>query len=286
MRVPILLLILFLASCDRRAKLSEDAFHESLKDKTTWFPKNEASRESDTEYMLDAAQPELKASPTIQVDRRLIKNGTLVFKVGDVSEAKKQIDKLVKENNGYPSTETQTNYDERLQYNLTVRVPASGFDEFINNVLKLASKVESKNITTEDVTEQFIDTEARLKTKKELEIRFREILKQAKTVEEILSIESQLSNVRTEIESAEGKLNYLKSQISMSTLTITYYEVIGTDFGFGSKFGQSLRQGWDNLLLFLIGLVSIWPFVLVIVGGVFWFWRRRKNKKLAVGSEQ
>jgi LPXTG-motif cell wall-anchored protein len=111
-------------------------------------------------------------------------------------------------------------------------------------------------------------------------------LKQAKTVEEILSIESQLSNVRTEIESAEGKLNYLKSQISMSTLTITYYEVIGTDFGFGSKFANSLREGWDNLLLFLIGLTSIWPFVLVIGGGAFWFWRKRKNKKLTVGSEQ
>ncbi|MFM9840774.1 MAG: DUF4349 domain-containing protein [Cyclobacteriaceae bacterium] len=218
----------------------------------------------------------------MQIDRKLIKNGTLVFKVSDVSEAKKQIDKLVKESNGYPSTETQTNYDERLQYNLTVRVPANSFDEFINNVLKLATKVESKNITTEDVTEQFIDTEARLKTKKELEIRFREILKHAKTVEEILSIESQLSNVRTEIESAEGKLNYLKSQIAMSTLTITYYELIATDFGFASKFVHSLREGWDNLLAFLIGLVSIWPFVLAIGGGVFWFWRRRLKRRKTI----
>jgi hypothetical protein len=281
MRVSILLLILFLASCDRRAKL-----HVGEKDDVNWFPQNTASSKSVSEDLLAVAPSEQELSSAIQVNRKLIKNGTLVFKVNDVKEAKKQIDKLVKEINGYPSTETQTNYDERLQYNLTVRVPANSFDEFINNVLKLADKVESKNITTEDVTEQFIDTEARLKTKKELEIRFREILKQAKTVEEILSIESQLSNVRTEIESAEGKLNYLKSQISMSTLTITYYEVIGTDFGFGSKFGQSLRQGWDNLLLFLIGLTSIWPFVVAIGGGVFWFWRRRKNKKFAVGSEQ
>jgi Domain of unknown function (DUF4349) len=276
MRVTILFLALTLVSCDRRAKLR---FEE--KKNVNWFPQNSASSESDTEYMLDAAQPELQASPTIQVDRKLIKNGALVFKVNDLGEAKKQIDKLIKEANGYPSTETQTNYDERLQYTLTVRVPANSFDEFINNVLKLADKVESKNITTEDVTEQFIDIEARLKTKKELETRFREILKQAKTVEEILSIETQLSNVRTEIESAEGKLNYLKSQIAMSTLTITYYEVIGTDFGFGSKFVHSLREGWDNLLLFLIGLTSIWPFVLALVGAGFWFWRRRNKRMTA-----
>jgi Domain of unknown function (DUF4349) len=255
--LPILLIVLI--SCQNKESMLKD----SSKAKSVNFL--EAS---------DNAAEE----PPMASERKLIKNGQLVFETSNVTDTKKKLDKISNDFHAYPSSQSQSNLDSRLQHDLVVRVPSNRFDEFIGEVEKLAIKVESKNITTEDVTEQFIDTEARLKTKKELEIRFREILKQAKTVEEILSIESQLSNVRTEIESAEGKLNYLKSQIAMSTLTITYYELIGTDFGFASKFVYSLGEGWDNLLQFFIGLVSIWPFVLAIAGGVFWFWRRKRLK--------
>jgi Domain of unknown function (DUF4349) len=161
MRIVFLLSILALASCDQKAN-----FHEPLKEKANWFPQNTTSVKVESEDMLIANPEEQPLSSSVQIDRKLIKNATLVFKVSSIDNAKKQIDQLIKEVNGYPSTETQTNYDERLQYNLTVRVPSGRFDEFINSVLKLADKVDSKNTTTEDVTEQFIDTEARLKTKK------------------------------------------------------------------------------------------------------------------------
>jgi hypothetical protein len=270
MRLSLLLLFISIfVACEQRGEiLGQDK--AMMKDQVAWSPANTAAEAEDE----IAAQ----AEPPVQTERKLIKNGSLIFKVDDIKEAKIQLDKLIKDANGYPSNETQSNSDNRLEYNIIVRVPASKFDDFINNTIKLADKVDSKNIATEDVTEQFIDTEARLKTKKELEVRFREILKQAKNVEEILSIESQLSNVRTEIEAAEGKLNYLKSQISMSTINITYYEVIGTDFGFGSKFIHSFGDGWDNLLGFIVGITSLWPFVLAIAGGVFWFLRWRKKK--------
>lgn len=275
MRVLIVLLIFVLVSC--KGKDNQDAFHYALKEDKNWTPQN-ASMDESIDAMADVSATEQPA-PLVQIDRKLIKNGTLTFKVSDVAETKKQIDKLIKEANGYPSNETQSNFDEQLQSSISVRVPANTFDDFVNHVLKLAIKVDSKNITTVDVTEEFIDIQARIKTKKELEARYREILKQAKTVEEILAIESNLSNVRTEIESAEGKLNYLKSQISMSTVIITYYQVIGTDFGFASKLVVSFKAGWENLLAFLVGLISIWPFVIAFSVLVFWFWRRKKRAK-------
>jgi Domain of unknown function (DUF4349) len=270
MRFAYFAIIFVLFSCQKKSEL-----RLGTTNKDVWSPMNVASDEEKVDEMAVDVQ---STAPLFQTERKLIKNGSLIFKVDDVKEAKLQLDKLIKEANGYPSNETQSNSEDRLEYNIIVRVPASKFDEFINNTIKLADKVDSKNIATEDVTEQFIDTEARLKTKKELEVRFREILKQAKNVEEILSIESQLSNVRTEIEAVEGKLNYLKSQISMSTINITYYEVIGIDFGFGSKFIHSFAAGWDNLLSFIVGITSLWPFVLALAGGVFWFMRWRKKK--------
>ena len=171
-----------------------------------------------------------------------------------------------------------------MQYSQLIRVPADQFDALIARIEPLAVKIENKNINTEDVTEQFMDVEVRLQTKKELEARYREILKQAKTVEEIVSIESQIANVRSEIESMEGRLKYLKNQVAFSTLNVTYYETIGIDFGFASKFVQSLKGGWDNLLAFIIYLVTLWPFVLGLSALVFWFWRKRIKRKSASHS--
>jgi hypothetical protein len=117
---------------------------------------------------------------------------------------KPSVEAICKELNAYISNESQNNYGERLQYNQMIRVPADQFDLLLQKIEGEAVNVESKNIHTQDVTEEFIDVEARLKTKKELETRYRELLKQAKTVQDIVSIEGQIAAVRSEIESMEG----------------------------------------------------------------------------------
>jgi hypothetical protein len=236
-------------------------------------------RGGEFETALNVDLTEQNLPPAEIIERKLIRNGTLEFQTKEVKKTKSEIEKICKELNAYISSESENNYGERLQYNQLIRVPANQFDVLVARLEPLALKIENKNISTEDVTEQFIDVEARLKTKKELETRYREILKQAKTVEEIISIESQIANVRSEIESMEGRLNFLKNQVAFSTLNVTYYETIGTDFGFASKFVQSLKGGWDNLLAFTIFLVNLWPFVLGLAGLTFWFWNKRMKKK-------
>ena len=87
----------------------------------------------------------------------------------------------------------------------------------------------------------------------------------------MLSIESQLGSVRAEIESMEGRLNYLNNQVAFSTIKVSYYELTGINFGFASKFVYSLKNGWDNLLTFLIAVVNVWPFLILVGCGVFFF---------------
>ena len=142
----------------------------------------------------------------------------------------------------------------------------------------LAEKVDAKNINTQDVTEEFIDVEARLKTKKELEARYLELLKQAKTVADIVSIEGQIANVRAEIESMEGRLKYLNNQVSFSTLSVSYYQESAAGYGFGSKLLNSLKSGWFNLVDFLFWLLRLWPFVLGITAVAIWWVRRRRSR--------
>lgn len=264
----IALAFLIFACGQRNEMANKDAFQESL------------ALPAPSEVSLAKAEQEQESEP-IQTERKLIKNGSLSMETSSTKKAKAEIEKICKEMKAYISSENQFNYEDRLQFNTVIRVPANHFDELTSKVEALASHVESKNISTDDVTEEFIDIEARLKTKKELETRYREILKQAHTVTDILAIESQIGSVRSEIESMEGRLKYLKNQVSFSTLTLTFYEHIGSNFGFGSKFGLALKNGWDNLLYFLIGLTNLWPFVLLMAAGAYAGWRKfRKSKKI------
>lgn len=236
---------------------------------------------ADEEMMEVPVTKQLVSQSDQNTERKLIKEGAMSFQCEDVVKTKAEVDKMIKELGAYSSSEGQDSYGQNLNYHQTIRVPAEKFDALIQGLEKLAVKVESKDINTRDVTEEFIDLETRLKTKKELETRYLEILKQARSVEDVLSVEREIGNVRSEIESMEGRLNYIKNKVSFSTLNVNYYQLINPDFGFGSKLIASLSNGWENLLSFLIGIMNLWPFILLISGGTWFFIRWRRRSKAA-----
>ena len=274
----LLLLVTFLISCHGNDSSPEAALDMAATDAKMVQSVNEF------ESTLDVHDTEQPAPTTEIIERKLIRNGALEFQTQEVKKTKTEIEKICKELNAYISSESENNFGERLQYNQLIRVPANQFDALVARLEPLALKIENKNISTEDVTEQFIDVEARLKTKKELEARYREILKLAKTVEEIVSIESQIANVRSDIESMEGRLNFLKNQVAFSTLNVNYYEIIGTAFGFASKLVQSLKGGWENLLAFIVFFLNLWPFVVGLAMFLIWLWKRRMKGKTSKHS--
>jgi hypothetical protein len=140
-----------------------------------------------------------------------------------------------------------------------------------------AEKIDRKDIEVLDVTEEYIDVEARIETKKELEKRYKELLAKAKTVEDILKIEKEIGVLRAEIESIEGRLRYLKDRIGFSTLTVEFYQTKPSAFGFSSKFTQALAKGWDLVLLIFVGLTHLWA--LIILALIIVVFIRRYNKK-------
>jgi type IV secretory pathway VirB6-like protein len=133
-----------------------------------------------------------------------------------------------------------------------------------------------------DVTEEFIDVEARIKTKKELQNRYIELLKRATTINEMLSIEREIGSLQTEIESVEGRMNYLKDKIKFSTLSVSYYQETTASFGFFSKVAEALESGWSGFLWFIIGLSYLWVFVLIAIAVIYLIVRRRRKRRKAV----
>ncbi|CAG0959117.1 hypothetical protein FLAV_00601 [Flavobacteriales bacterium] len=233
----------------------------------------------------DLSEPEGKGGEVgieqqnLIAERKLIKEGSITFETENVQKSKERIFKSLKEVNAYVANENTYTYSDKQEYRMVIRVPAGQFDVLLSNISNIASKIDSKNVDVLDVTEEYIDIEARIKTKKELENRYKEILKQANKVEEILSIEKEIGQLRTEIEAVEGRMRYLKDKIGYSTLTVTFYQKINAAFGFSLKLTQGIKNGWTNLLWFMIGLINIWPFLLLIIVTVYFTRRYIKNKK-------
>ncbi len=216
----------------------------------------------------------------LPVERKLIKEGYVVFETDDMEASRQQILQSVEKYEGYISSDEAHNYSGRLSNTIVIRVPAEHFDALLAEATQGISKFDSKNITTKDVTEEFLDIEARLRTKKELESRYLELLKKAKSVSEVLEVERQIGQLRAEIESIEGRLKYLKNRVSYSTLSITFYKNIPGQTAFGKKFKKGFKNGWENLIWFFVGIVNIWPFVLLAIALIFGIraWRRKRRK--------
>ena len=214
--------------------------------------------------------------------RKLIKTGNVSFKTDDLEKTKARILEAVKANGAYVSKDEQSNSSYQITHTLSVRIPSKNFDKFLANVSEGVAKFDSKNIYIKDVTEEFLDVQARIKTKKELEKRYLELLKKADKVIDMLGVEREIGRLRTDIDTSEGRLKYLKSQVSFSTLNITYYKVTkSVAEGFGGKFVNAFEKGWENLLWFFIGIINLWAFLLFGFIGFFIvrkFIRKRRKK--------
>lgn len=216
----------------------------------------------------------------LSLERKLIKEGHIAFETDQLNTTRKTIFEAVDKYQGYVSSDQEFNSPGRKSNTMVIRVPAENFDNFLNEATKGVKKIDSKDVNTKDVTEEFLDIEARLKTKKELETRYLDLLKQAKSVIEILEIEKQIGELRSEIESIEGRYKYLENRVSYSSLTMTFYERIPKQTEFGEKFKDGFRNGWNNFIWFFVGLTNLWPFILIgiiFIIGLLVYARRKKK---------
>jgi hypothetical protein len=219
-------------------------------------------------------------------EKKIIKEGEIRFKTADINETRKLLYASLKKLGGYVAEESENNDSESGQKEiiLQTRIPAKNFDFFVSNVSESAESIDSKNIRIRDVTTQFIDVTTQLTNKKKLEERYLELLKKGNKIADLLEIENKLAEIRTDIESTQGQLNYMMRQVEYSSLDITFYAkqtVKDNGQSFGYKIKTSFLSGWLVIVNLFFGLVGLWPFWLVL--GVFVFimrrWKRKRDNK-------
>lgn len=229
------------------------------------------------------SRPEQETLKNYQSKRKLIKNGSLELEVKQYDAAFKKLEDQLKKHNALLISEKSSNLHDRFSTELNIRVLPSSFEALIKDLQSIASSVHDKSIHTREVTKEYVDLEARLKAKEQVAQRYRDILEKAGSISEVLSVESELRSVIEEIERVKGQLRYLKDQVAMSTLTVTIFEYRTiTDIaeaGFFTKLGQSFTFGWNGLQSMILGFVSIWHILVILVITLFAVSRFRKTLK-------
>lgn len=190
--------------------------------------------------------------------RKVIKNGSLSLLVKEAEETAENIKTIAKDLEGFVSESYVYEVSSGVKSGrITIRVPADRFDEAIEKVKGLAVKVEKENVSASDVTEEFIDLEARLKNLKAEEEQYLEIMKRAYTIKDMLDVSQRLSVVRGQVEQIEGQLKYLSRQIDMSSISVSLTSEADVEvFGIRWRPLYIAKQSFRTMLTGLTGYVD------------------------------
>jgi len=229
----------------------------------------------------DNFRADFTSSVTVEIERKTIKTANIRFQVKDLIESTQRIEAIVGQYDGFIASMNQDNSNYSINSEMTLRVPVESLDKFLNEIEKEAIYTHYKRINAQDVTEEFVDKSSRLSTKKEVRDRYIAILRdKAKTVKDVLDAEEKIRVIQEEIESIEGRLKYLNNQTTLSTVTIDMYQQIEYkkspdthEKSFFSKIANGFGNGWKLIQGITIGLVTIWP--LLLIGIALFLGRKR-----------
>jgi hypothetical protein len=215
---------------------------------------------------------------TFITERKVIRSGSMRFEVDDLDQARQRILAQVQAHGGHVEGDDRSDRGSSVDLSMRVRIPADRFDAFLGTLQPLGELLDQQ-ISATDVTAQWVDVEARLAAKRKVEERYLAIVDQARTVAEILEVERELGNIRAEIESMEAQMNALKDQVGMSTLTISCTKPQAHNDRETPRFGLAIQRGWHLFVGFLVGIVHLWPFLLVAGAILLWLTKGRKVRK-------
>lgn len=229
------------------------------------------------------------------LNRKLIYKASLTMKVKDYGAAQSEIRDLVTLAGGYILQFSENSTAHELGGQFILKIPAGGFSSFLKDLDKIPVLANTqRNVQGQDVSEEYVDLESRLKAKQILETRYLEFMQKATKTDELVSFTNELGKIQEEIERIKGRMRYIDQNVSFSTVEIRVYQpegkaadetgeeektslleragdAMGASFGFLSRFGQGLVV----LVASLLPLLA----VLAVVGVPGWLLYRRGDAK-------
>ncbi|MBS1915520.1 MAG: DUF4349 domain-containing protein [Bacteroidetes bacterium] len=234
--------------------------------------------------------PKNKIPDKTDWDKKIIKTAELNIEVKNYKDFNTKMHASMKQFGGYVSQEEQNESSYQIQNSVVIKVPVEQFENAMSSLVDSGDKLVTKKITSEDVSTEVVDTKSRMEAKKQARLRYLDFMKQAKNMDEVLQVQNEIDNIQEELESASGRLEYLNHSSAYSTINLTFYQVLDasaqkeTEPTYLYKITEAFSNGGKWIADLFLGLVALWPLVIVVIFGVM-FLRRRKFVR-AVSSEQ
>lgn len=227
------------------------------------------------------------------VDRLIIKTGQLSITVKDVNDTLAQITNFAIQNKGFVVSSQNYKIENAPYAIITIRIPVEIFDKGFTS-LKSMGELKSESIQGQDVTEEYVDLDAQLNNLQATEKRFLAILERTGNIPDVLEVERELKNIRSEIERMQGRIKYLKESASMSTITVnlsTDPSVLPT-FEDKDKWKpvaiikQAFRSMLDalkvvaNLIIWIVIYLPVWLVIALVIYFIYRLIKWLKRKKI------
>lgn len=212
----ICLMVLLLAACSSQSE--EKSSMDMAKSNS-----NESGSVAISEDSTVEAEEKSKSDES--VDRMVIYKANLRMRVKNFENAQREMEAKAKKYDGFMIESTSyRDGNEQVSGSITLRIPEEHFQSFLHDAEGVAEEVLERNVNGQDVTEEYVDLESRLRAKRVVEERLLEFMKNAQKTEDLLKISNDLSVVQEEIEQVMGRMKFLENQSALSTITIDLYE--------------------------------------------------------------
>lgn len=290
-----IMLVLSACSASEDASESKDSYNQDMSD-------GESSNEIATEEMENVANDSSQTSDSdetaeasaegavVSTNRMIIHQASLSVNVKELDKAQATIEQKVAHYGGYiVESNVYKEDDQTSSGKMVVRIPEKHFEKFLADAEGQVAKVLERNVTGQDVTEQYVDLQSRVKSKRAVEERLLAFMSKAQKTEDLLKISADLAKVQEEIEVMVGKMKYLENQTSFSTVELLMYEnkvvvpeIESKELNTWEKTKKQLATSTNSLLatgsaliVFFIGNLPVLLILTLIGFGVYWFVRKK-----------
>ncbi len=224
--------------------------------------------------------------PSTAEERMIVRNGDISLVVENIVDARDEITGLAVRFDGYVVSSRISGEEQDMRGWISIRVPDEKFEQTLAELRELAVRVTAESTDSQDVTEEYVDLQSKLRNAEATENQYLALLEKAEDVEDILRVYDSLSRVRSEIEQIKGRMQYLERTSSMSLISVRLEpEVTARPLvRAGWSALEALKSAVRGIVIFgqWLGTIALWVVIFIPIWGTILgiiYWRRRKRRK-------
>lgn len=252
---------------------------------------------ADTDESAGVEEDGEMAPEGVNNERKVMYNASVSLEVDDIGKSIDEVEKNVRDLNGYVVEVNFTSNNEQDYGSITLRIPTDSLTAFLDGLEEFSGKVVEKRVVGQDVTEEYVDLTSRLKAKRVVEERLLDLLSKAEKTEDLLKISNDLSIVQEEIEQVMGRMKYLDNKTEFAEVEMNFMDVSipipdvkgNEDLKTGEKIKKTFASSVNSIIGFFSGLavflIGYSPILLLLAAasiivyiGVRRYYKKRDSK--------